>query len=431
MPLTTAQANNYLDRNPDLKEAFNATGPDSQANNFSTIEDFASAHFDYATATNVPGREGRMESRDYSIDTPAPTPPPPGVTKAEFDAGIASIPRGGGGSSTTNVLGPTQEEMIKAFKAAQPELDTSGIMSAIGTGTGGVDTPATGLYQPIEGLQAQVGQQATDTQAATGLFQPLGNIESRIGQAAVPGTTDDEAVAPTGLFAGQQGIMSNIGQAGTASQDATGLYGGQANILGNQGTITSNQAAIGGGVSGLQQTVGQAAGVDADGVTPTAPTGLFAGQAGLLSGQQQIGKNITGELGGLGGDLASFRTAAEAYQRQAETARGDIQGTQKAGQSEIERQIGGVGLASNRAAEMLTQQRQAEALAARQARSAQPVNSVQQQAQSFAQTAGRNLATPTAQQQVGPMGPQSQDPRDIFIQNLFKTSQGLMNRTPV
>jgi len=29
------------------------------------------------------------------------------------------------------------------------------------------------------------------------------------------------------------------------------------------------------------------------------------------------------------------------------------------------------------------------------------------------------------------MGPQSQDPRDIFIQNLFKTSQGLMNRTPV
>ena len=97
---------------------------------------------------------------------------------------------------------------------------------------------------------------------------------------------------------------------------------------------------------------------------------MFAGQAGLLSGQQQIGRNITGELGGLGSDLASFRTAAEAYQRQAETARGDIQGTQRAGQSELERQIGGVGLASNRAAEMLTQQRQAEALAARQARSA-------------------------------------------------------------
>lgn len=430
MPLTTAQANNYLDRNPDLKEAFNATGPDSQANNFSTIEDFASAHFDYATATNVPGREGRMESRDYNIDTPAPPPVAPGITQEQFAEEIAKLPAPvvqGGGSTT--ITGPTQAEMIKAFKDAQ---DTSGIMSAIGRETTGVDTPATGLYRPLEGLQAQVGQQATDTQAATGLFQPLGNIESRIGQAAIPGTTDGEAVAPTGLFAGQAGIMSNIGQAGTASQEATGLYGGQANILGNQGTITANQAAIGGGVTGLQQAVGQAAGVEADGVTPTAPTGLFAGQAGLASGQQQLGRSITGELGGLGSDLASFRTAAEAYQRQAETARGDIQGTQRAGQSELERQIGGVGLASNRAAEMLTQQRQAEALAARQARSAQPANPVQQQAQSFAQTAGRNLATPAAQQQaVGPLGPQSQDPRDVFIQNLFRTSQGLMNRTPV
>ena len=419
----------YLNNNPDLVAAFNDADTGQSDLFAGDINAFAEAHYNYAINTK---KEVDSPARNLSL---APTPPLPGATKAELDASqaataelIANIPRGGGGSSTTNITGPTQEEMIKAFKKAQ---DTSGIMSAIGTGTGGVDTPATGLYQPIEGLQAQVGQQATDTQAATGLFQPLGNIESRIGQAAIPGTTDDEAVAPTGLFAGQQGIMSNIGQAGTASQDATGLYGGQANILGNQGTITSNQAAIGGGVTGLQQTVGQAAGVDADGVTPTAPTGLFAGQAGLLSGQQQIGKNITGELGGLGGDLASFRTAAEAYQRQAETARGDIQGTQRAGQSEIERQIGGVGLASNRAAEMLTQQRQAEALAARQARSAQPVNSVQQQAQSFAQTAGRNLATPTAQQQVGPMGPQSQDPRDIFIQNLFKTSQGLMNRTPV
>ena len=366
---------------------------------------------------------GQSEGR--SIPEP---PPPPELNLSASDLAKIRATQGGGGSSVT-YQGPTQAEMIKAFQDAQ---DTSGIMSAIGTETTGVDTPATGLYRPLEGLQAQVGQQATDTQAATGLFQPLGNIESRIGQAAIPGTTDGEAVAPTGLFAGQAGIMSNIGQAGTASQEATGLYGGQANILGNQGTITANQAAIGGGVTGLQQAVGQAAGVEADGVTPTAPTGLFAGQAGLASGQQQLGRNITGELGGLGSDLASFRTAAEAYQRQAETARGDIQGTQRAGQSELERQIGGVGLASNRAAEMLTQQRQAEALANRQARSAQPANPVQQQAQSFAQTAGRNLATPAARQQaVGPLGPQSQDPRDVFIQNLFRTSQGLMNRTPV
>lgn len=428
--LSPAEAKNYLDRNPDLVEVFNT--PDetgvSQSDRFGgDLSKYAEGHYNYAI--NTPAE---IEARGANISVaPIPSPVAPGITQEQLTEAISGIETGPtyyGGSST----GPSQAEMIAAFKAAQPELDTSGIMGAIGTGTTGVDTPATGLYRPLEGLQAQVGQQATDTQAATGLFQPLGNIESRIGQAAIPGTTDGEAVAPTGLFAGQAGIMSNIGQAGTASQEATGLYGGQANILGNQGTITANQAAIGGGVTGLQQAVGQAAGVEADGVTPTAPTGLFAGQAGLASGQQQLGRNITGELGGLGSDLASFRTAAEAYQRQAETARGDIQGTQRAGQSELERQIGGVGIASNRAAEMLTQQRQAEALANRQARSAQPANPVQQQAQSFAQTAGRNLATPAARQQaVGPLGPQSQDPRDVFIQNLFRTSQGLMNRTPV
>ena len=343
---------------------------------------------------------GQSEGR--SIPEP---PPPPELNLSASDLAKIRATQGGGGSSVT-YQGPTQAEMIKAFQDAQ---DTSGIMSAIGT-------------------------RGTDTEEATGLFKPLTNLQSQIGQAAIPGTEEKQEIAPTGLFAGQAdlqtgqaGIMSNIGQAGTASQEATGLYGGQANILGNQGTITANQAAIGGGVSGLQQAVGQAAGVEADGVTPTAPTGLFAGQAGLVSGQQQLGRNITGELGGIGSDLASFRTAAEAYQRQAETARGDIQGTQRAGQSELERQIGGVGLASNRAAEMLTQQRQAEALAARQARSVQQP-AVQQQAAQFAQSAPR--ATPS-NQQVGPMGPMAVDPRDAIMQQLMANRTGLMNRGPV
>ena len=434
--LNEAQALQYLDNNVDINlfldepnkedttktnaEVFNyEIGEDGKATQAAKVN-FAGDHYN-----NFGRAELTAPSNTYRKGIAPPTPRLDLSNIATKDD-VAKMNTGNvyGGSTTT---GPTQAQMIEAFQKAQ---DTSGLMSAIGTETTGVDTPATGLYRPIEGLQSQVGQQATDTQAATGLFQPLGNIQSQIGQASVPGTTDDEAVAPTGLYAGQQGIMSNIGQAGTASQEASGLYGGQSNILGNQGTITANQAAIGTGVSGLQQNVGQAAGLEADGVTATAPTGLYAGQAGLFSGQQQIGKNITGELGGIGGDLASFRTAAEAYQRQAETARGDIQGTQRSGQSAMEQQIGSVGLASNRAAEMLTQQRQAESLAAKQRASAQP-DPVSQQAQSFAQTAGRNLATPTAQQQVGPMGPQSQDPRDVFIQNLFKTSQGLMNKTPV
>jgi len=398
--LTVDQAKNYKDRNVDLVNYMATDAGKAHVESLGGEINFLGAHIDHAMAQG--------ENRDYQIDTPVPPPVAPGITEEQLTEAISGIETGPtyyGGSST----GPSQAEMIAAFKAAQPDLDTSGIMSAIGT-------------------------RGTDTEEATGLFKPLTNLQSQIGQAAIPGTEETQEIAPTGLFAGQAdlqtgqaGIMSNIGQAGTASQEATGLYGGQANILGNQGTITANQAAIGGGVSGLQQAVGQAAGVEADGVTPTAPTGLFAGQAGLVSGQQQLGRNITGELGGLGSDLASFRTAAEAYQRQAETARGDIQGTQRAGQSELERQIGGVGLASNRAAEMLTQQRQAEALAARQARSVQQP-AVQQQAAQFAQSAPR--ATPS-NQQVGPMGPMAVDPRDAIMQQLMANRTGLMNRGPV
>ena len=422
--LTEEQKKYYVENNQDIEDYLISQGVvtrDAEGNLTPIAKDFGQDHFNDFGAKEIglgnPNRAG-IEPL-----------PPRGITQEQLAAELAKLPAPvvQGGDSTT-ITGPTQEEMIEAFRQAQ---DTSGIMGAIGTPTAGVDTPATGLYQPIEGLQAQVGQQATDTQAATGLFRPLTNIQTQIGTAGQPGTTDDQAVAPTGLYAGQAGIMGRVGQAGTASAPATGLFAGQAGLAGTQQQLQEQQQQIGTGVTGLQQAVGQAAGVADDVVTPTAPTGLFAGQAGIMTGQQQLGRDITGELGGLGGDIAAFRTAQQAYQRQAETARGDIQGTQRAGQSELQRQIGSANIASNRAAEMLTQQRQAEAQAARLRASGQP-NAVQQQAQSFAQTAGRNLAVPAAQQQaIGPMGPQTQDPRDVFIQNLFRTSQGLMNRVPV
>ena len=429
--LSPAEAKNYLDRNPDLVEVFNT--PDetgvSQSDRFGgDLSKYAEGHYNYAI--NTPAEIEERGADKISV-APIPAPVVPGITQEQLAEAISDIETGPtyyGGSTT----GPTQAEMIAAFKAAQPDLDTSGIMSAIGTPTAGVDTPATGLYQPLEGLQAQVGQQATDTQAATGLFRPLTNIQTQIGTAGQPGTTDDEAVAPTGLFAGQAGIMSRVGQAGTASAPATGLFAGQAGLAGTQQQLQEQQQQIGTGVTGLQETIGQAAGVADDGVTPTAPTGLFAGQAGIMTGQERLGRDISRDLSGLGGDIAAFRTAQQAYQRQAETARGDIQGTQRAGQRQLERQIGSANIASNRAAEMLTQQRQAEAQAARMRASAQPTG-IQQQAQSFAQTAGRNLALPAQQQQqnVTALGPMSQDPRDVFIRNLFRTSQGLMNRVPV
>ena len=423
--LTEEQKEYYVENNKDIEDYLASTGVatrDAEGNLTQAAKDFGQQHLiDFGAAelldpTNV-NRKGFE-----------PPPPPPELNLSASDLAKIRATQGGGGS-VTNITGPTQAEMIEAFKKAQ---DTSGIMGAIGTPTAGVDTPATGLYQPLEGLQAQVGQQATDTQAATGLFRPLTNIQTQIGTAGQPGTTDDQAVAPTGLFAGQAGIMSRVGQAGTASAPATGLFAGQAGLAGTQQQLQEQQQQIGTGVTGLQETIGQAAGVADDGVTPTAPTGLFAGQAGIMTGQERLGRDIGRDLSGLGGDIAAFRTAQQAYQRQAETARGDIQGTQRAGQRELERQIGSANIASNRAAEMLTQQRQAEAQAARLRASAQPTG-VQQQAQSFAQTAGRNLALPTQQQQqnVTALGPMSQDPRDVFIRNLFRTSQGLMNRVPV
>jgi len=423
--LTEEQKEYYVENNKDIEDYLASTGVatrDAEGNLTQAAKDFGQQHLiDFGAAelldpTNV-NRKGFE-----------PPPPPPELNLSASDLAKIRATQGGGGS-VTNITGPTQAEMIEAFKKAQ---DTSGIMGAIGTPTAGVDTPATGLYQPLEGLQAQVGQQATDTQAATGLFKPLTNIQTQIGTAGQPGTTDDQAVAPTGLFAGQAGIMSRVGQAGTASAPATGLFAGQAGLAGTQEQLQRQQQQIGTGVTGLQETIGQAAGVADDGVTPTAPTGLFAGQAGIMTGQERLGRDISKDLSGLGGDIAAFRTAQQAYQRQAETARGDIQGTQRAGQRELERQIGSANIASNRAAEMLTQQRQAEAQAARMRTATQPTG-IQQQAQSFAQTAGRNLAQPAQQQQqnLTALGPMSQDPRDVFIRNLFRTSQGLMNRVPV
>lgn len=422
--LTEEQKEYYVENNQDIEDYLASTGVvtrDAEGNLTQEAKDFGQAHFNEFGAREI----GLQNPNRAGIEPP---PPPPELNLSASDLAKIRATQGGGGS-VTNITGPTQAEMIEAFRQAQ---DTSGIMSAIGTPTAGVDTPATGLYQPLEGLQAQVGQQATDTQAATGLFKPLTNIQTQIGTAGQPGTTDDEAVAPTGLFAGQAGIMSRVGQAGTASAPATGLFAGQAGLAGTQQQLQEQQQQIGTGVTGLQETIGQAAGVADDGVTPTAPTGLFAGQAGIMTGQERLGRDISKDLSGLGGDIAAFRTAQQAYQRQAETARGDIQGTQRAGQRELERQIGSANIASNRAAEMLTQQRQAEAQAARMRAATQPTG-IQQQAQSFAQTAGRNLTLPAQQQQqnVTALGPMSQDPRDVFIRNLFRTSQGLMNRVPV
>ena len=279
------------------------------------------------------------------------------------------------------------------------------------------------LSGQITGIGTQIGT-AAEGQAPT-LMGQTADIQAGIGTAG-EGQTD--------LFAGQAGIHAGIGQAGEGQTD---LFAGQAGLAGGQATLSENQAALQAGQTGLGTQIGAlgtAAVTDPDtGEVTQKPTGLFAGQAGLMAGQtgltqdisglgrelSDVSADIGGQLTGLGGQLGAFRSGVEQYQRGATTQRGDIQGTQRAGQANLLAQIQGVGQQANRAAEMMAQQRQM------QTQRQQPA--VQQQAAQFAASAPR--ATPS-NQQVGPMGPMASDPRDALIQNLLRRTS-LMNRRPV
>tara|TARA_R100000315_G_scaffold62488_1_gene44372 strand:+ start:753 stop:2000 length:1248 start_codon:yes stop_codon:yes gene_type:complete len=337
-------------------------------------------------------------------------------------------------SSQTFTNAPPSGNQTFSFTAPDP-VDLTPVTSAIGTpGTGQADTLmgqtqglATGqqgirdvvdpLAGQVRGIGTSIGTAGTG-QADT-LMGQTADIQSGIGQAG-EGQTD--------LFAGQRGIMSGIG---TAGEGQTDLFAGQAGLAGGQTTLSENQVALQEGQAGLGEQIGTAAVTGEDGTVTQQPTGLYAGQAGLMSGQtgltqdisglgrdlSGIGDQLSGDLSGLGSQLGAFRTAAEQYQRGATTQRGDIQGTQRAGQAALTAQVQGVGQQANRAAEAIAQQRQQQQ---------QPA--VQQQAAQFAQSAPR--ATPS-NQQVGPMGPMAADPRDALIQQLLTRNASLMNNRPV
>jgi hypothetical protein len=331
--------------------------------------------------------------------------------------------------------------------------------------------------QDIEGIVRPLGEQVTGLETSIGtaargqaptlmgqtedLATGQTNIQQRIGEAATDPTTGLPA-QPTSLFKGQRGLIAGqqglgrgqmniqqqIGTAGGTSPltgmdgepitvAPTGLYAGQAELATGQEGLQTGQEGLQTGQEQLGTQIGAlgtAAVTDPDtGEVTQKPTGLFAGQAGLMAGQtgltqdisglgrelSDVSADIGGQLTGLGGQLGAFRSGVEQYQRGATTQRGDIQGTQRAGQANLLAQIQGVGQQANRAAEAIAQQRQM------QTQTQQPA--VQQQAAQFARSAPR--ATPS-NQQVGPMGPMSQDPRDVLIQNLLRNAS-LMNRRPV
>ena len=463
MPLGTNEATNYLANNNDLLQHYrdNIAGTPEEALYGGNVLRFASAHYDMAGAAEI--AEGKRPAGSLN-----PTSPVGGDTGGTGDTG---------GGQTSNFTAPPPPDPVNLNPVlnrigtptlANPNLfqGQAGIMTGVNTALDNQATLGAGqvtLEENQQGISDKIGVAPVTGIGVPGegpttgtLFSGQAGLQS--GQADIQAGIGQAGEGQTDLFAGQRGIMSEIGTAGTGTESGTGLVGGQERLgigqsllslgqgqLGQQigqsgGTLTN--AATGetattaptglyAGQAGLGEQIGTAAVTGEDGTVTQQPTGLYAGQAGLMSGQTGItqdisglgrdlsgvGDQLSGELSGLGGQLGAFRTAAEQYQRGATTQRGDIQGTQRAGQAALTAQVQGVGQQANRAAEMMAQQRQQQQ---------QPA--VQQQAAQFARSAQR--AT-TSNQQVGPMGPMATDPRDAIMQQLMANRIGLMNRGPV
>ena len=451
MPLGTNQATNYLANNPDLVQYYkeNIAGTPEEANyvgqggNQSAFLGFASAHYDMAGEVEIAENKRPAGSLNPTVALIA------GTTGADTAGGPP------GGTTTFNL-------------ADIPPPDLTPVTSAIGTPTT-AQTAAdqTTLMGQTAGLATGQAGIMSGQQGIRDVVDPLGTQVTDIGTQI--GTADIDA-GQTDLFAGQRGIMSGIGTAGTETTPGTGLLGGQAGIqagigtaVGDQTDLFAGQAGLATGQAGIQTGIGTAATDTAQGTgllggqerlgtqigTPsvrdfdtgemTDPTGLYEGQAGIMSGQAgltsgqaglgtqlsgigtDLSADIQAEASRLGGQIGDFRTAAEQYQRGATTQRGDIQGTQRAGQANLVQQIQGVGQGINRQAEALARQRQEEASQFQEA--TQPL---QQAVSQFAQ----NAPAASVNQQVGPMGPMARDPRDALIQNLLRNA-ALMNRRPV
>jgi len=261
-------------------------------------------------------------------------------------------------------------------------------------------------YGQISGLMAPTQQAAQATQAAIGT--------------AAAGQAPTLFSGQAGLMSGQQALGAQVGEAQQLLQAGQmGLGAGQQALGAGQQALGTQVGGVQTGVTGLQQAVGQAADGDQK------ATGLYAGQSGLMASQQQLGEDIGRQIGGVQAGVSDFQRAVEAYQRGAQAQRADIQSAALTGREQLQRQIGDVGIQANRAAEQLTQARQAAATpvgASQLAVGAIP-GGVQQQAAQLAQSA----PAPSQTAPLGPLGPISVDPRDALIRQLISGYQGLLS----
>jgi hypothetical protein len=226
-----------------------------------------------------------------------------------------------------------------------------------------------------------------------------------------------------GLMTGQQNIQTGITGLETGQQ---GLMTGQENLQTGQQSILGGQQALGAGQGAIQGAIG----APAEGQPQT----LFFGQAGLMSGQQALGQqltggiqDITGAVGGVSQNIDALERAAEQYQREAQRQRAQIQTSGVQGREQLSQQVSGVGQQVNTGVE---QQRSlmggmAAPVAAMGATAGIQPGGATQAATQYAQT--QKFTPPTQGQQtiMGPMGPMTIDPRDQVTRPI--SSSGLMN----
>ena len=308
---------------------------------------------------------------------------------------------------------PTPMPELKDIQA-----DVTGITGDVGTLT----TGQAGLMS---------GQQALQTGQA-GLQTGIAGLET--GQTGLQAGQADLAAGQTGLATGQAGLATGIGEVGTAVGDVSTQLTGVGTQVADVGTRVEGVGAQVGDVQTGVTGLGAAIGAPAEGD----PRTLFAGQAGLMAGQTQLGEQIgggvdrlTGEITNVGADLTALQRASDAYQREAQRQRTLAAQAGQTGREQLQRQVAGVGQQANRLAEAQAAQRLA----------ATP-RGMMQMATGVAPTAGPQLAAQTAQaaQQgfrppaqgvpapVSPLGPQAQDPRDLVtqLQQLQAQQAGLM-----
>ena len=305
-------------------------------------------------------------------------------------------------------------------------MQASSVTPTETTDIGALLTP---LQQQVSGLGAgQTGLMSGQAGLQTGITGlEAGQAGLQTGQAGLAAGQAGLATGQTGLAAGQADLAT--GQTGLAAGQ-TGLATGIADVGTQVGDVGAQVGDVQTGVTGLGAAIGAPAEGD--------PRTLFEGQAGLMSGQTALGEQIgggvdrlTGEITNVGADLTALQRASDAYQREAQRQRALAQQAGETGRQQIGRQVAGVGQQANRLAELQAAQRLA----------ATP-RGMMQMAAGVTPASGQQVAAQTAQaaQQgfrppaqgvpapVSPLGPQTQDPRDLVtqLQQLQARQQGLM-----